>query len=93
MNPIKIFNSLASPYSILASNIHYSLEYDHVHLLIEADNNTILEIGMRVFGGTLVNAVNKMRGMKGSVYKLRYHFRQISSVRQLKNVMRYIFLN
>ncbi|MBC7714103.1 MAG: transposase [Rhizobacter sp.] len=73
--------------------IHFSLEYDHVHLLIEADNNIVLGKGMKSFGVTLSKAINKVKNQKGGVYKHRYHFRQISSARQLKNVMKYIFLN
>ncbi|MGZ3787001.1 MAG: transposase [Bacteriovorax sp.] len=73
--------------------IHYSLEYDHVHLLIEAENNHILGKGMQAFGGTFSKAINRMRKLKGGVYKHRYHFRKISSARELKNVMNYIFTN
>ena len=73
--------------------IHYSLEFDHVHLLVEADDNAELAIGMQSFGVTLSKAINRMRKMKGAVYKHRYHFRQISSSRELKYVMKYIFSN
>ncbi|MGZ3787896.1 MAG: transposase [Bacteriovorax sp.] len=73
--------------------IHYSLEYDHVHLLIEAENNHVLGKGMQAFGVTLSKAINRMRKLKGGVYKHRYHFRKISGARELKNVMNYIFTN
>lgn len=73
--------------------IHYSLEFDHVHLLIEAENNLILGKGMQAFGVTMAKAINIIRKLSGSVYKHRYHFRQILSCRQLKNVMMYIFRN
>jgi REP element-mobilizing transposase RayT len=73
--------------------IHYSLEYDHVHLLIEAENNFILGKGMQAFGVTFSKALNRLRKIKGSVYKHRYHFRKIVGARQLKNVMNYIFSN
>jgi len=55
------------------------MEYDHIHLLS--------------FGVTFSKAINRMRKLKGGVYKHRYHFRQISGVRQLKNVLNYIFTN
>ena len=73
--------------------IHYSLEYDHVHLLIEADNNLILGKGMKAFGVTFAKAINRLKKLKGEVYKHRYHFRRISSSKELKNVMNYIFTN
>ncbi len=73
--------------------IHYSLEYDHVHLLIEADNNHILGKGMQAFGVTFSKAINRLKKLTGEVYKHRYHFRRISSSKELKNVMNYIFTN
>jgi len=73
--------------------IHYSLEFDHVHLLIEAENNLILAKGMQSFGVTFSKAINRLRKLKGGVYKHRYHFRRIVGARQLKNVLNYIFSN
>jgi len=73
--------------------IHFSLEYDHVHLLIEADNNLILGKGMQAFGVTFSKAINRLKKLTGEVYKHRYHFRRISSSSELKNVMNYIFTN
>jgi REP element-mobilizing transposase RayT len=73
--------------------IHFALEYDHIHLLIEAENNYILGKGMQSLGVTMAKGINRLKALKGSVYKHRYHFRQITSSRQLKNVMNYIFTN
>jgi REP element-mobilizing transposase RayT len=73
--------------------IHYTLEYDHVHLLIEADNNFVLGKGMQAFGVTMAKAINRAKKLSGSVYKTRYHFRQITGTKELKNVMMYIFKN
>lgn len=73
--------------------IHYSLEFDHVHLLIEADNNKILGKGMQAFGVTLAKAINKLWRLGGGVYKHRYHFRRITGSKDLRNVMNYIFKN
>lgn len=73
--------------------IHYSLEYNHVHLLVEAKNNLVLHKGMQAFGITFSKAINKFKKVKGAVYKHRYHFRQISGHRDLKNVLNYIFHN
>lgn len=73
--------------------LHYALEYNHVHLLIEADNNKNLHKGMQAFGITIAKAINKFKRDKGAVYKHRYHFRQISSLRDFSNVLNYIFHN
>jgi REP element-mobilizing transposase RayT len=73
--------------------IHFTLEYDHVHLLVEAANNHVLGRGMQSFGVTLSKAINRLRNINGEVYKHRYHFRKINSSRELRIVMNYIFSN
>src|SRR5438445_12663817 len=48
---------------------------------------------MQRSGITISKAINKIKVLKGSFYKHRYHIRQISSARDLKNVLRYNFGN
>ena len=73
--------------------IHFTLEYDHVHLLVESDCKVKLGRGMMRLGVTLAKGINKYKSEKGRVYKQRYHQRFIQSGRDLKNVMNYIFKN
>lgn len=73
--------------------VHYTLEYNHVHLLVESVDNKMLHKGMQAFGITIAKAINKIKRTKGTVYKNRYHLRVINSPRQLKNVLHYIFNN
>jgi REP element-mobilizing transposase RayT len=73
--------------------IHFSLEYDHIHLLIETPDNSNLGLGMQSLGVTLVRGINQFNKSSGGVYKHRYHFRKINSSRELKRVMNYLFNN
>lgn len=73
--------------------VHYTLEFNHVHLLVEASCNRVMHSGMQALGISLAKAINRFKSLKGSVYKHRYHYRQISSPRDLKNVLHYIFHN
>lgn len=73
--------------------IHYTLEYNHIHLLVETSDNKILQTGMQALGISLSKAINKIKQLKGGVYKHRYHFRKLNSRRELKNVLHYIFKN
>lgn len=73
--------------------VHYTLEYNHVHLLVESVDNKILHKGMQAFGITIAKAINKIKKTKGTVYKNRYHLRLINSPKQLKNALHYIFSN
>jgi REP element-mobilizing transposase RayT len=73
--------------------LHYSLEYDHVHLLVEADNNGILGRGMQSFGISFSKGINKIKQMNGRVFKSRYHFRKLKTPSEIKNVLNYILRN
>lgn len=73
--------------------IHYSLEYNHVHLLAESYDEKILHCSMQAFGISLAKQINKFKALNGTVYKHRYHLRKINSPRDLKNVLHYIFKN
>lgn len=72
---------------------HYTLEYDHVHLLVEADNTKVLGKGMQSFGISFSKGINKIKESKGQVFKTRYHFRKLKTVVEVKNVINYIFGN
>lgn len=73
--------------------IHYTLEYNHAHLVVEAADNRILHKGMQAFGISLAKAINKMKQAKGTVYKHRYHFRKLRSRREVKNALQYVWGN
>lgn len=73
--------------------IHFALEFNHLHILVEAQSHEVLHRGMQALGISLAKGINKIKKKKGSVYKHRYHFRQISNPRDLKNVVHYILQN
>lgn len=73
--------------------IHYTLEYNHVHLLVEASDHKVMHQGMQAFGISLSKAINKIKCLNGTVYKHRYYLRKLNSARELKNVLHYIFNN
>ena len=73
--------------------LHYTLEYDHVHFLVEADNNEVLGRGMQSFGISFSKGINKIKQMNGRVFKTRYHFRKLKTPTEIKNVLNYILGN
>lgn len=73
--------------------IHYTLEFDHVHLLVEATDKVSTSKGMQSFGITFSKGINKIKNLKGRVFKTRYHYRKLNSAREIKNVLNYILGN
>lgn len=73
--------------------VHYTLEYNHAHLVVEASDNKVLHKGMQAFGISIAKAINKMKQVKGTVYKHRYHLRKLKTKREVKNAIQYVFGN
>jgi hypothetical protein len=68
--------------------LHYSLQWNHIHLIVEAKDNNSLITGMRSFTNTFVKRMGK-----GSIQKERYHLHVLRSVKETKNAFRYVILN
>jgi REP element-mobilizing transposase RayT len=91
---LKILHSSIKKARILGLKIiHYTLEYDHVHLLVEASDKKILGKGMQSFGISFSKGINKFRLQKGAVFKTRYHFRKLNTFTEIKNALNYIMGN
>jgi len=73
--------------------VHYSLQSNHVHLLVEAVSPAALACGMKSVGARLARAVNRVFGRVGPVMADRYHLRVLRTPREVWNALRYVLLN
>jgi len=73
--------------------VHYSLQSNHVHLLVEALSPAALACGMKSVGARLARAVNRVFGRVGPVLAERYHLRVLKTPREVRNALRYVLLN
>lgn len=72
----------------------YSIQPDHVHLIVEADNKEALARGMKSFSvraNRLFNAVTGRR--RGRVWGHRYHRVDLTTPRQVRNALVYCLNN
>ena len=73
--------------------VHYSVQRDHVHLLVEAAGKRALGCGMRSVGARLARAVNRVFGRQGPVLFGRYHLRILRTPLEVHRALRYVLLN
>ncbi len=73
--------------------VHYSLQKDHAHLVVEAKSREALGRGMKAIGARLARAVNRVFGRRGRVLADRYHLRVLRTPSQVRNVLAYVLLN
>ena len=73
--------------------VHYSLQHDHVHLLIESEGVEALSNGMKSLAARLARAVNRVFDRRGAVLDGRYHHRALGTPREVRAALRYVLLN
>ena len=73
--------------------VHYSLQANHAHLIVEAQDREALGRGMMAIGARLARAVNRVLGRSGRVLTDRYHVRLLPTPREVRNALRYVLLN
>ena len=73
--------------------VHYSLQGNHAHLVVEAQDHEALGRGMKAIGSRLARAVNRVAGRTGAVLAERYHHRLLPTPREVRNTLRYVLLN
>jgi REP element-mobilizing transposase RayT len=74
---------------------HYSIQADHVHLIVEAEDAAALTRGMRSFAVRAAMGINGrvLRRPRGRIWGDRYHRRDLGSPRQVRNTLVYVMAN
>lgn len=73
--------------------VHYSIQTDHVHLIVEAASSRDLAAGMKSIGTRLARAVNRILGRRGAVLADRYHRHVLRSPHEVRHAIAYVLLN
>ena len=73
--------------------VHYSLQDDHAHLVVEASGREALACGMKSLAARFAFAVNRALGRRGRVLADRYHLRVLRTPREVRNALAYVLLN
>jgi REP element-mobilizing transposase RayT len=73
--------------------LHFSVQANHVHLLVEARDKLHLSKGMRGLAIRVALAVNRVLCRRGSVWSDRYHARALRTPREVRNGLVYVLAN
>ena len=68
--------------------VQFSIQSNHIHLIVESENNKVLTKGMRSLTVTFAKGLGK-----GRVQLERYHLHVLKSVRETKNAVKYVLFN
>src|SRR3954463_9822436 len=73
--------------------IHYSIQGNHLHLIVEAEGPAALSRGMQGLATRLARRLNALSGRRGGVFADRYHAHALKTPRETKNAVRYVLAN
>jgi len=74
--------------------VHISIQANHVHLLVEADDKHALTLGMQGLAISAAKRLNReLRRRRGEVFPFRYHATPIDTPTQARNALAYVLNN
>jgi hypothetical protein len=73
--------------------IHFSVQDDHAHLIVEADDQRSLGRGMAGLAIRMARAVNRVLQRRGPIWSCRYHARALATPREVRNSLVYVIFN
>lgn len=73
--------------------VHFSVQHNHLHLIVESRDRATLASGIKGFEVRLSRGLNFMMRAKGRVLGDRYHRRDLRSPREVRNALVYVLNN
>ena len=73
--------------------VHYSIQDDHAHFLVEADDKLSLANGMKSLGARFARCVNRVYQRTGRVLATRFHHVAKRTPTEVRNALAYVLLN
>jgi REP element-mobilizing transposase RayT len=72
--------------------LHFSVQQDHVHAIVESDRHDALTSGIRSLAIRIALAVKRVSGIR-RVWGDRYHARALTTPREVRHAIVYVLLN
>jgi putative transposase len=90
---LEIRRALARASCIWFRVLQFSVQADHVHLLVEAHDKVSLSRGMAGLAIRVARAINRQAGRRGRVWGDRYHARMLPTPREVRHALVYVLTN
>ena len=73
--------------------VQYAALSNHLHLIIEAENEARLAQAMKGLKVRIARALNRLWGRAGSIFRERFFARVLTGLWEVKRALRYVLLN
>jgi REP element-mobilizing transposase RayT len=92
-----VFAGLERAFAAASTNgfrlLQFSVQSDHLHLLVEADTPTRLTRGVQGLAVRTAKAINRVLGRRGRVWSDRFHAHVLRTPREVRNALVYVLNN
>jgi REP element-mobilizing transposase RayT len=73
--------------------VHYSIQGNHIHLIVEVDDPSMLSRAIQGLAIRMARALNHLNGRRGKVFSDRFHSQVLKALRQVAYAVRYVVEN
>jgi REP element-mobilizing transposase RayT len=73
--------------------VHFSVQSNHIHLIIESKSRLALSRGMKSLTIRLAKGINNVHGTFGKLFKDRYYLHVLKTPTEVKEALVYVFKN
>jgi REP element-mobilizing transposase RayT len=73
--------------------VHFSVQFDHIHLIVEAPSRAALRRGVAGLTISIARRVNGLVRRRGRVFADRWHGRALTSPRAVRHALVYVLAN
>ena len=90
----RVFRALGDGRERFGFRLHqFSLQSNHIHLIVEADDRRALSRGMKGIAVRVARTMNRLWRRKGSVFSDRFHARPLRTPREVRSALVYVLQN
>jgi REP element-mobilizing transposase RayT len=73
--------------------LHFTIQHDHLHFMIEADDRGSASRGMQLLFSRIAQEVNRIERRHGKVFRDRHHRRALITPSEVRNCIVYVMFN
>lgn len=73
--------------------IHYSIQSDHLHLMVESSDGTALSRQMQLLFSRIAMRVNRIAHRRGALFRDRHHRHELRTPTETRRALVYILFN
>jgi REP element-mobilizing transposase RayT len=89
----RLGRSLAASHKEAFRVVHFSVQTDHVHLIVEGDEPVALVRGVQGMAARCAKAINRSIGRKGRVWSHRFQSHRLRTPTEARRGLVYVLLN